>query len=85
MPDTPDRPGSDGDRSEEVYLELQTVGSALNVAAIAASDGLEVRFQVPAQTPREDIKALAFQKLAYVRKKSGNENGPPKRRPGIYI
>lgn len=47
----------------DVYLEIQVIGNAARVAAVDASSGEEVVFQVPANTTRLEIEKLALAKL----------------------
>jgi ribosomal protein L19 len=66
MPDDPDR---------EILIELHRIGSAMEVRAVSAGDGLEVVFAAPASASNHDVDQLARAKLAYVRKKSGPASG----------
>lgn len=55
------------DPDAEIIIEMNRIGGAMEVRAISASDGLEVSFTAPANTPQSDMQRLARQKLAYVR------------------
>jgi hypothetical protein len=55
------------DPDAEIILEMNRIGSAVEVRAISASDGLEVSFTAPANAAQSDLQRLARQKLAYVR------------------
>jgi hypothetical protein len=65
------------DPDAEIILEMNRLGSALEVRAISASDGLEVSFSAPASTAQSDLQRLARQKLAYVRARAekGGQRG----------
>jgi hypothetical protein len=69
-----------GDPDEEILIETNRIGGAMEVRAISASDGLEVAFTAPSNAAQSDINRLARQKLAYVRRKLEGEGGgdPPK-------
>ncbi|MER2520749.1 MAG: hypothetical protein ABTQ34_08700 [Bdellovibrionales bacterium] len=56
---------------QEILIECVSIGATLSIAAINAATGLEVRFQVPAQTRMEEIRRLASAKLRYVAEKKG--------------
>ena len=58
-----------GDPDGEILLETNRIGGAMEVRAIATSDGLEVAFTAPANALQSVIEHLARQKLAYVRRK----------------
>lgn len=60
----------------EIYVEMIPAGKALRVAAVDAETGLEMIFQVPANTPRPDIDRLARAKIMW---KLGRESGPGER------
>lgn len=47
----------------EIYIEVIAIGNALRVAAVDAETGEELVFQVPKNTPREEIDALARAKV----------------------
>ena len=73
------------DPDNEILLELNRIGGAIEVRAVSAGDGLEVMFTAPASTAKSDIERLARAKLAYVRSKdkggghggSGGPGSPP--------
>ncbi len=62
MPDDPD---------DDILIEISRIGGAAEVRAISVSDGLEVSFPAPANTPKADLERLARTKLAYVRRRKG--------------
>jgi hypothetical protein len=66
------------DLDNEILLELNRIGGAIEVRAVSAGDGLEVMFTAPASAPKGDIERLARAKLAYVRSKDkdGGQGGP---------
>ena len=49
----------------EIYIEVIAIGNALRVAAVDAETGEELVFQVPKNTPREEIDALARAKIRW--------------------
>ena len=49
----------------EIYIEVIAIGNALRVAAVDAETGEELVFQVPKNTPREEIDALARAKVQW--------------------
>ncbi len=57
----------------EVYIEMNQVGSGLEVRAVDSGDGLEVSFIAPVSASRADIEKLAIAKLDYVRRKSSGK------------
>lgn len=76
------------DPDNEIYLELNRIGGAIEVRAVSAGDGLEVSFTAPANTAKADIERLARAKLAYVRSRAGGQGGQPdgdKGRGGIVV
>lgn len=60
---------------QEVLIEIQQVGSGLEVRAVDTADGLEVIFIAPVSASRSQIEDLAIAKLGYVRRKSSGDNG----------
>lgn len=71
-----------GDPDNDILIEMNRIGGAMEVRAISAADGLEVVFAAPANAAKSDIENLARAKLAYVRrKKTSDPSGGPKR-PG---
>lgn len=72
-----------GDPEDEILIEMARIGAAMEVRAVSGLDGLEVSFTAPASAAHADIKRLARQKLAYVRKKlQGEEPAKTPRRDG---
>jgi hypothetical protein len=65
--------GSDPD--DEIILEINRIGGAVEVRAISAGDGLEVSFAAPVQAAKSDLERLARTKLAYVRAKRDGAGG----------
>ena len=63
------------DPDAEIILEMNRIGSAVEVRAISASDGLEVSFTAPASAAQSDLQRLARQKLAYVRNRMSGQGG----------
>lgn len=61
----------------EIYIEVIAIGKALRVAAIDAETGEELVFQVPRNTPREEIDALARAKVEW----KLSRNADNKKRP----
>lgn len=61
------------DPDSEILLEMNRIGSAMEVRAISAGDGLEIAFAVPANAAQSDIQRLARSKLAYVRRKMAGD------------
>jgi hypothetical protein len=51
--------------SDEILIEIVTVGGSLRVTAIDAASLVEVVFQAPRSADRPSIERLARQKLAY--------------------
>ncbi len=67
-----------GEPDDEILIEMARIGGAMEVRAISGMDGLEVSFTAPANAAHADIKRLARQKLAYVRRKLlGDDGGGP--------
>ncbi len=61
---------------QEILIECVNIGAALRVAAVNATTGLEVSFQVPARTGAEEIRRLAAAKLRYVaERRKGRSSG----------
>jgi hypothetical protein len=77
------------DPDSEIILEMNRIGSAIEVRAVSSGDGLEVAFTVPANAAQSDIERLARAKLSYVRSRgSGGEQGPGRNgdgRGGIVV
>lgn len=69
------------DPDSEILLEMNRIGSAMEVRAISAGDGLEISFSAPANTLRSDIERLARSKLAYVRRKIAGGDGTSEKKP----
>lgn len=67
--------GAPDDPDNEIILEINRVGSALEVRAVSAGDGLEVTFPAPANAPKGDLERVARSKLAYVRSRRGGSGG----------
>lgn len=65
-----------GGPDDEILIEMNRVGGALEVRAISTADGLEIVFSAPANAARSDIEYLARAKLAYVRRKERGEDKP---------
>ena len=66
----------------EIYVEILSVGQALRVAAVDAETGLELVFQVPRNTPREEIDHLARSKVAWKLKRDAEDrSSATKKRP----
>jgi hypothetical protein len=63
------------DPDDEILLELNRIGGAIEVRAVSAGDGLEVSFTAPANAARVDIERLARAKLAYVRSRGDGHGG----------
>lgn len=70
------------DTDNEILLEMNRIGGAMEVRAISATDGLEIVFTAPASAAKSDIEKLARAKLAYVRRKSSGSDEPKKKRDG---
>lgn len=70
------------DPDSEILLEMNRIGSAMEVRAISAGDGLEISFSAPANTLRSDIERLARSKLAYVRRKAAGGDEKAKKPDG---
>lgn len=73
MPDDPD---------SEILIEMNRIGSAMEVRAISAGDGLEISFSAPAGAARSDIERLARSKLGYVRCKASGADATGKKPDG---
>jgi hypothetical protein len=74
------------DPDDEILIEMNRIGGAMEVRAISASDGLEVVFTAPANAPKPDVEKLARAKLGYVRRKSsGGDTPKPAGRKGGLI
>ncbi|MDZ4760706.1 MAG: hypothetical protein SGJ21_06500 [Alphaproteobacteria bacterium] len=73
MPDDPDH---------EILLEYNRIGPVMEVRAVSGTDGLEIRFAVPARTARADVEQLARNKLSYARGRSDNLAPSPTSRAG---
>lgn len=71
-----------GDPDDEILIEKNRIGGAMEVRAISATDGLEIVFTAPANAAKSDIEKLARAKLAYVRRKSSGGDEPPKKPDG---
>lgn len=69
------------DPDSEILLEMNRIGGAMEVRAVSVGDGLEVVFTAPANAAQSDIQRVARAKLAYVRGKSRDADGPAKK-PG---
>lgn len=67
-----------GDPDGEILIEMNRIGHAMEVRAIATADGLEVMFTAPANAMQADLERLARQKLAYVRRKAQGKDEPDK-------
>lgn len=61
---------------DEILIEMNRIGGAMEVRAISAHDGLEVVFTAPANAARSDVENLARAKLAYVRRKASGADAP---------
>jgi hypothetical protein len=61
---------------DEILIELNRIGGAMEVRAVSAFDGLEVAFTAPASATNPDIERLARAKLAYVRRKATAKGKP---------
>ena len=71
----------DPDPDDEILIEMNRIGGAMEVRAISAIDGLEVTFTAPANALKMDVEKLARAKLGYVRRKAslqGGDAGPKK-------
>jgi hypothetical protein len=55
---------------DEILIEMNRIGGAMEVRAIATGDGLEVVFTAPASAAKSDVERVARAKLAYVRRKA---------------
>ena len=67
------------DPDDEILIEMARIGTFMEVRAVSGLDGLEISFTAPANAAHADIKRLARQKLAYVRRKQrGGGDDPPK-------
>jgi len=65
-----------GDPDDEILIEMNRIGGAMDVRAVSGADGLEVSFTAPANAAQADIQRLARRKLAYVRRKLQGEDKP---------
>ena len=65
-----------GDPDDEILIEMNRIGGAMEVRAISAIDGLEVVFTAPANAAKSDIENVARAKLAYVRRKVSGADAP---------
>jgi len=72
----------DPDPDEEILIEMNRIGGAMEVRAISAADGLEVVFTAPSNALKMDIEKLARAKLSYVRKKSAGQGDTTLQKPG---
>lgn len=73
----------DPDPDDEILIEMNRIGSSMEVRAISAADGLEVAFTAPASALKMDIEKLARAKLGYVRRKAGGQgDDAAPRKPG---
>lgn len=61
----------------EIYVEIVAVGQALRVAAVDAETGEELIFQVPRNTPREEIDALARAKIHWKLERNAGKKKRP--------
>ena len=73
------------DPDNEILLELNRIGGAIEVRAVSTGDGLEVVFTAPANTAHAEIERVARLKLAYVRSKGQGGQGPKNGRGGIVV
>ena len=64
------------DPDDEILIEMNRIGAAMEVRAISAFDGLEVVFTAPASAAKSDVEKLARAKLAYVRRKASGNDTP---------
>ncbi len=71
-----------GGPDDEILIEMNRIGGAMEVRAISAEDGLEVVFAAPANAAKPDIENLARAKLAYVRRKASGGDAPAKKPDG---
>jgi hypothetical protein len=60
----------DPNPDDEILIEMNRIGGAMEVRAVSAADGLEVVFTAPASAAQVDVERLARAKLGYVRRKS---------------
>ena len=65
----------DLDPDDEILIEMNRIGGAMEVRAVSTSDGLEVVFTAPANAAQADIESLARAKLAYVRQERRRRAG----------
>jgi len=72
----------DPDPDDEILIEMNRIGGSMEVRAISVADGLEIVFTAPANALKMDIEKVARAKLAYVRKKSGEQGGYGPDKPG---
>lgn len=70
------------DPDDEILIEMNRIGGAMEVRAISASDGLEIVFTAPSNAPKGDVEKLARAKLNYVRKKSEGQGNEGPQKPG---
>ena len=70
------------DPDDEILIEMNRIGGAMEVRAISAIDGLEVVFTAPANAAKSEVANVARAKLAYVRRKAsgGEPPGEPNKR-----
>ena len=69
----------------EIYIEIIPIGNALRVAAVDAETGEELIFQVPKNTPREEIDALARAKVRWKLKRNQDKRKRPDQGSGRGI
>lgn len=68
-----------GGPDDEILIEMNRIGGAMEVRAISTADDLEVVFSCPANAAKSDIENLARAKLAYVRRKASGGDAPVKK------
>jgi hypothetical protein len=75
------------DPDDEILIELNRIGGAMEVRAVSALDGLEVAFTAPSSAANADIDRLARATLSFVRRKAKamREPGPDERGGGGLI
>lgn len=66
------------DPDDEILIEMNRIGGAMEVRAVSGFDGLEVVFPAPVSAAKSDIEKLARAKLNYVRRKSAGTDTPDK-------
>jgi hypothetical protein len=71
-----------GDPDDDILIEMNRIGGAMEVRAISATDGLEVVFTAPANAAKSDIENLARAKLGYVRRKKSDDPSAGPKQPG---